>query len=305
LYGAGLTRRPKSNEAKLKIACDAAEKETTDTLNVLVVDALLPRLQAAEFREVREYLPSGGVLLKSTNAVLSSDIIIDLLRDRLGFRWLRDAEWRRGNGKLVSLLQEKCKESKVRNFIRIITVELGIPKQTAYDWLREYQEFNGKAIQPEKHDDRPNAVVDQITQTIAAERAAREGREIVPPPASVERVEPLKQPESAKVTVSLPKLEVTAEQRQLYYNALGENRPAVCAEFCAAFLRVIAAPAAPARTVTKNDVVAEVVSALRNLGFKKAEVRTIELNPELDFDQLVQVALKQLKPEVNRVDPDA
>jgi hypothetical protein len=243
------------------------------------------------------------VLLKSTDAVRSPDVIIDLLRGRLGVRWLRNAEWRRGNGKLISLLQDKCKESKVRNFIRIITVELGIPKQTAYDWLREYQEFNGRAIQPEKHDDRPNAVADQITQTIVAERAAREGRESVPPPASTERVEPLKQQESAKVTISLPKLEVTAEQRQLYYNVLGENRPTVCAEFYAAFLRIIGTLAAPAHTVTKNDVVAKVVSALLNLGFKKAEVDTIELNPELDFDQLIQVALKQLKPEANRVDP--
>lgn len=282
----------------MQIESDAAIKAKNGRLQALVSETLLHQIGRAEFREIREYLPSGGVLLKSTNAVLSSDAIIDLLRDRLGERWLHNAEWRRGNGKLISLLQEKCKQSKVRNFIRIITAELGIPKQTAYDWLREYQEFNGKAIQPEKHDDRPNAVADQITQTIAAERAAREGRESVPLPGPAGRVRPLKQPESPKVKISLPKLEVTAEQRRLYYNALGENRPAVCAEFYAVFLRVIGAPAAPAHTVTKNDVVAEVVSALRNLGFKKAEVQTIELNPELDFDQLVQVALKQLKPEV-------
>jgi hypothetical protein len=93
----------------VQIESDAAVKEKITTLEALVADKLLPQIRAEEFREIREYLPSGGVLLKSTNAVLSSDAIIDLLRDRLVARWLRNAEWRRGNGKLISLLQDKCK----------------------------------------------------------------------------------------------------------------------------------------------------------------------------------------------------
>jgi hypothetical protein len=71
-----LTKR-KASEAKLQIARDAAV-EKTETLKERVVDALLPRSHGWEFLEIRECLPS-GVLLKSTDAVLSPDLIIDLL----------------------------------------------------------------------------------------------------------------------------------------------------------------------------------------------------------------------------------
>jgi hypothetical protein len=51
---------------------------------------------------------------------------------------------------------------------------------------------------------------------------------------------------------------------------------------------------APAEVAANNEVASKVRSALRNLDYKAAEINKVQFVPDLDFDAMFEMAIKQL-----------
>jgi hypothetical protein len=187
-------------------------------------DVITVHFDDGEKRKLKgEYLLTGTEIValtkfegeSCTDSVQNPDVdtVIDEIKAKLQTCYTRGREWRLEMGKLLYLLAVKCKESKLREWTHIVTEELGLRRQTAYDYRNEYMEENGIALEPEQREDVPNPKAEQVAAAVAAEQAQRDGRDVVD--ASTCKA-PTPTLESLYVKVTLPKLKVSSDQKARY-----------------------------------------------------------------------------------------
>jgi hypothetical protein len=209
----------------------------------------------------------------STNAV---EDLIESLIEQCRECYVRGAEWRVAMGEKLFKLRAAIKAAGTRDFTETIEQRLGMKRQTAYDYIWEYEVAGGQMEQAVTGTDQPNPLADAIVGTIAAELEKREGLEQVAPgansdstadtpdtpPASTQPPAPQSDVKlDQHVKISLPKIHVTADDEDAYKAALKKNREYVVVQFRTTFYAILTHFAAQATTEVVDEVTESVVDA--------------------------------------------
>jgi hypothetical protein len=206
----------------------------------------------------------------STNSV---EDLIESLIEQCRECYVRGAEWRVAMGEKLFKLRAAIKAAGTRDFTETIEQRLGMKRQTAYDYIWEYEVASGQTEQAVTGTDQPNPRAEAIVNTIAEEREKREDLDQVErgansdsiadtPPASTQPSAPKSDVKlDQHVKVSLPKIHVTADEEEAYKAALKENRDYVVVQFRTAFYAILAHFAAQATTEVVDEVTESVVDA--------------------------------------------